>query len=273
MKKYGLALIATYFSLTNQVAATELKPWHDTIYSTEFNGSCLIQQFNQLDTNCGLKNRSEIDAFYTFGALGVAEANTTVELELSALNSRHKKFGFSSLKATARYFLFNDVIGDPVSLAIGASCSTIFKAARNNIATFDHGGIAGEVHAAIGKEYSCEQFWVSRIWGVLGLGIADVGYPWARANLVWEYNRWEIHQLRIFANTLWGFGNKNLPFHSSFHGYGKVGYQAIDVGARYGYILPSNVFLGIEYAYRVFGRNCPVCVNLFKIEFNYPFSL
>lgn len=260
------------FMFAAALNATELKPWVGPQYSAEFNASCLLQQFRRIDNHCGSRKRPELDSFYNFGAHAVSSENTTLELELSLLNTRQRAIGLEALRLTGRYFLLNDIVGDPVSFAAGLTVSKIFQDARRNIATFSHGGVACEMHLALGKEYSCEQFWISRFWGVLGLGIADVGSPWLRANLVWERNWWEIHQLRFFADSIWGFGGNDLTLHP-FHGYGSIKYQAIDVGVRYGFRFANNALLTIAYAKRVYGRNCPLYTNFLKLELCYPFSL
>lgn len=273
MRSYFLAVVFTFSCLLfSHSEATELEPWHKSIYSVDFNSSCLLQQFNRLDTSCRSIKRHEFDAFYHFSVLGVCNEKITTELELMTSNTRYKSIGLNAFRITGRYFWLDDVIGDPVSLVTGLTLSKIFKASKRNLAIFDHGGVSGEAHISIGKEVSCEQFWTSRAWCVLGLGVADVGSPWLRANFIWEGNWWNIHQLKMFADTIWGFGGKRLHIHP-FHGYGSLNYQAIDVGLRYGYILPSNIFLSAGYGYRVYGRNCPIHVNFLKFEINYPICL
>lgn len=267
---------AAFFALCSLFAielnATELEPWHGSIYSVDIRGKCLLQDFRRLDTRCGTIKRPEFDAFYNFSALGVCKDESTAEIELLASNTRHRGIGLNALRLTGRYFWLNDVVADPVSLATGLTVSKIFRASKHDVALFDHGGIACEAHVSVGKELSCEEFWTSRGWAVLGFGIAVVGSPWLRANLVWERNWWNIHQLKVFADTIWGFGGKKLCLHP-FRGYGSVNYQAVDIGIRYGFIFSNNAFLSVAYAYRAYGRNCPIHVNLFQLEFCYPIKL
>jgi len=268
-----IAVLAMVMLAAMCLEATELRPWHGNVYDLDIRGKAVLQQFQWIDTHCGQVKRPECDGFYTISALGVPKDMITVEAELSALDSRHRLFGLQALRLTGRYFWLNDIVADPISLATGITVSQIFHAARQNIATFDHGGIACEGHVAVGKEYSCEQFWVSRWWGVIGLGIADVGYPWLRANLAWERNWWERHQLKIFMDSIWGFGGHDLGLVGCFPGYGNIQYQAIDTGIRYGFRLDNNVLLTIAYAYRVYGHNCPRNVNLLQLEICYPYGL
>lgn len=269
-----LLMVIAYSFLGFQLAATELKPWYGRIYDLDFRASSLLQQFNKLDTACGKVKRPEFDAFYHLSAHFVAKENLTAEMEVSALDSRHRLFGMQAFRLTGRYFVFNDVIGDPVSFAAGMTLSKIFHAARRNLATFDHGGVACEGHIALGKELlSCEEFWLSRIFGVFGIGIADVGSPWMRVNLAWERNWWERHQLKAFAHSLWGFGRNHLNLCHSFHGYGSINYQTVEVGLCYGFRLDNDALLSLSYAFRVYGRNCPSQVNYLQFELCYPFNL
>lgn len=266
-------LVLTIFMLAMlPLMATDLQPWHVRKYDIQVRGSATLQQFQWVDTKCGKVQRPECDGFYNIGVLTVPEETIAVEGELAALDSRHRLFGMQAFCLTGRYFWLNDIVDDPVSLATGVTVSQIFHAARRNVATFDHGGIALEGHVAMGKEFSCEQFWLSRVWGVLGLGIADIGYPWLRANLVWERSWCERHQLRVYMESIWGFGPHDLDLCCPFPGYGSIRYEAIDAGVRYAFRLNNDALLSIAYAYRVYGRNCPMNVNLLKLEFCYPLN-
>lgn len=267
------ACLAAISLLTVQLAATELKPWHGRIYDLDVRGNCLLQQFQKVDTECGAVKRPEFDSFYHLSALIVAAESMTAEMEISVLETRHQSFGLDAARLTGRYFLLNDVVGDPVSATAGLTVSQIFKAAKHSIATFDHGGIACEAHFAVGKELSCEQFWTSRAWGVLAVGVADVGSPWLRANVAWERNWWERHHVEVFADSVWGLGNDNLKFCRDFRGYGSINYQAVDIGLRYGLRLDNDTLLSLGYAYRAYGRNCPRDVNLLLLKVCYPLGL
>lgn len=253
--------------------ATEFKPWYGRIFEIEARGSVLMQQFSRVDTSHGKKKRYETDAFYNLSAATSVWENIAAEVEFEASSTKHCSFGADALRLTGRYLWMNDVIGDPVSLSTGITFSGIFDPVHRNIAAFDHGGVAGLAHIAVGKEWSCEQFWVSRFWGMAAIGIADVGSPWLQADIYWERNWWERHRLELYANSIWGLGGNQLGHIHHFHGYGSISYQAVDAGIRYSYRLCNDALLTVGYGYRVYGKNCPWGANFLLVKICYPFGL
>ncbi|MEI8125251.1 MAG: hypothetical protein WCG42_05815 [Parachlamydiaceae bacterium] len=262
------AILCLFAGLT--LHATDYRPWYGPVLEVDLGADCLMQAFSHVNTQCGSKKLQEFDTFLDLSASLAVWESIAAELEVIAAETKQQSFGMDAIRLTGRYRWFNDIVGDPISLSTGVTFSTIFPAVRRNIAAFDHGGVAAEAHASIGKEWSCMQFWTSRIWGVCGVGIADVGSPWLRANFSWEHNWWNRHRLEIFTESIWGFGqNKLNPYH--FHGYGSVQYQAIDLGFRYFYQFDYGVVVSGGYGYRVYAQNSPENVNLITLKLVYPF--
>lgn len=168
----------------------------------------------------------------------------------------------------------NDITDeDPVSLTGGITISQVFKPGLRNLSSFNHGGIQAEGHVAVGKEYSCMQFWTSRLWGVVGFGLADMGSPWILANAAWEHNWWNNHHAQLYVRTLWGLGHNSLSLCDNFRGYGPIGHHSVDIGARYSYLFCNGANLSAEYGFRVYARDCPRAVNIISIIFFYPLKL
>jgi len=272
MRRFCSLLFLTALYVAAPLAATDLKPWFGPA-RIEGHLSNTIQYYPSVDTKKGSSYRSDCDDFIDFSLAGAFLDRFAIELEAVTAVTRHRAFGFDSVLLTGRYLWMNDIVDDPVSLTTGVTVSQVFKPSKHDIAVFHHGGIECEVHAAVGKEMSCMQFWTSRWWAVAGIGIADQGYPWLRANIDWEKNWCDAHRLRVFAHSLWGLGYKNL--HSAYHfkGYGPIRHQTIDFGLRYTKGFDYDIDLGFEYAYRVYAHNCPEKVNLFMVTLFYPISL
>lgn len=265
----SICLVVCLFVFPDVAPATDYKPWYGRVLELDLSADVLMQAFTHVDSHHSSGKHPEFDTFIDAAASSAIWESIAAELEVIAAETRYQSFGMDAVRLTGRYRWFNDIVGDPISLSTGVTLSTIFKPARRNIATFDHGGMAAEGHIAVGKEFSREELWTSRAWGVFGMGIADVGSPWLRFNAAWEHNWCDRHQLELFTDTVWGLGQNQLNLHN-FHGYGSVNYQAIDLGVRYHRQFDYGLILSLGYAYRVYSRNCPQEVNLISIKVFYP---
>lgn len=251
--------------------ATDLKPWYARYLEIQPKATYLFQTYKTIDTGHGTIHQSSDDQFLHLSVLGAYD-RWCAEIETTFAATRHRSFGFCDARLTGRYQWLDDVVGDPVSLVTGLTVVQSCKIAVHDISCFYHGDFETEIHVAAGKEVACEQFWTSRVWGVLGLGVADVGSPWIRGNFAWEYNWCDLHEVEIGAYTLWGLGGDSLNV-NHFRGYGPIKHYSIDVGLNYHMTLECGGVLGIGYYHRLFARNCPKHVNILELSYLYPFGL
>lgn len=252
--------------------ATDLKPWYSRYLEIQPKATYLYQHYNSINDGHHNASRTSNNNFLTL-SVGGAYDIYSVELETTLAATHHRSFGFCDFKLTGRYQWLDDVVGDPVSLVTGVTVIQDFKIARNDISCFYHGGIEGEFHVAVGREKVCEQFWTSRWWGVGVFGIADIGSPWIRADLGWDRNWWDVHEIGLRMYTLWGLGGERLNLEKHFHGYGPIHHQSIDLCINYHYHSECYGIFGAGYAYRVYARNCPSYVNMVELSYLYPFGL
>lgn len=255
--------------LPGLLLGTELIPWYGRDLQIETRFSYLYQWYNAFD------GHTSNDNFYTFSVL-LPYDSWCGELETTLNNSSWRNFAFDDLCFTGRYRWLDDIVGDPITLTTGATVTAVFNRGRHNPGSFHHGNhFEAEIHAAIGKERSCQEFWLSRWWAIAGAGLADTGSPWIRADAAWETNYCQIHHFRLFADSLWGLGDRSVHKHFwDFDGYGSVDHQSIDLGTRYSYLIcDSDITLSLQYSYRIFAKNYPSKANRFMLRILYPFGL
>lgn len=280
-----LALILTVSTLS----ATEYCPWFGPWLEVEGRATARLEAYPSInghhchkippnDVFAHYDGRKNINKSATNGFLDLSASMTyperwSSEVEVVIATTRHCSFGVDSLKFTGRHLFFDDVIGDPLSLSAGVSAIGVFPPFTHDVSVFHHGGIAGEMHIAVGKEFICREFWTSRLWGVGAVGLGDVGSAWLRFDTFFEHNWWDRHHLRLSAKTLWGLGQNRLNLCEHFGGYGPIAHNSVDIGLRYGYFFEFGLTANIEYAYRVYARNCPQDVNILSLNFLYPFGL
>ena len=252
----------------------ELKPWFTPSFELQSRTTLQTQLYQSIDTRCGTVKRPAGNFFLDLELYTTLWPNWSVELEARTAATRHRTFGWDSLSFTGRYLWMDDVVGDPVSLTTGVTVYKVFRPARRDLSVFHHGGIECELHTAVGKEVSCGEFWESRGWGVVGIGVGDLGAPWIRADANWEHNWCERHQLRLSLHSIWGLGQRSLRKRlDHFHGYGSIQHYSIDAGLRYSWLLNHGIMLSAEYAFRIYAHNCPINVNFILFMLDYPLSL
>lgn len=253
--------------------AVNLEPWYPRTY--EINP--FVTGITQLSTcvqsphgnferglhanylNCGV-----YAAAYEFGA----------ELDLSLAESSIRSFGFDSFSCTGRYQLWDDVaLVDPVSVIASISLKAATQTALNDIASFHHGKFETMMHVSVGKEFPCAQFWLSRFWGAVGLGIADVGSPWWHFYLCAEKNAFDKHKWKIFIDSLIGCGGESLSHCKKFHGYGPIAHRSVDLGVEYSYSFDFGLNASLGYFYRIYAQNFPKNTNSIAVTLLYPFGL
>jgi len=254
------------------VGATDLKPWFPRSLEFQSRLTYLHQQYTKVDIGDGTRYKRAKDDFYT-ASLQLAYAQYCGEVEVTFAGTGRHHLGPNDVSATFRYQIFDDVIGDPVSFVVGMTLSQVFSLALKDISTFNTGGIEGEIHAAIGKECSTWETWLSRWWAVAALGVGDHGSPWLRGEAAWEKQWFEQQRLRLFAHLLYGLGDHNIDPIEPFDGYGSIRYQAVDLGTQYRYTFECDASLTLGYIRRVHSTNCPKDVNIYYIQYLYPFGL
>ena len=246
MTRWFLSLI---LMLPFGVTAADLTPWFGRDKMIEIHPWVAYQYVPTLDTNLGTIHRATNNAFVGTNASICTDNQYALEAGLSLFRTRVTSFTFEQGNITLRYKLLNDIVGDLCSLVVGATVQVPSQRAVRDYNTIYHGKVEVELHAAIGKEYSCGAFYDSRWWGAVALGKADRGRPWLRAFAVWEKNFFNLHQWRLFATGAGGFGRQALSLAAPFNGYSQIAYRLVDIGAGYTFLIDEcGKTLSVEYS-------------------------
>lgn len=270
MYKWLLTTIALLTSLTAQ--ATELAPWYPRNLELQPKLTYLFQGYNSVRKGYHTEPFHSYNKFLT-GSLGAALlCNLAAEIETTVARTRGKGLHFDNLRMTVRYQLLDDVVGDPLSVVVGLTGTQVFHRARHDVGSLHHGGIEGALHLAFGKECSCEEFWMNRVWGLVGVGCGDIGSAWLFGHLAAEKNCFDRHQVGVFLDWIAGLGHRTLHPHH-FGGYGPVAHRSIDLGLEYKFRLECDGIITLAFAHRIFARNYPNNANSYVVSFLYPFGL
>lgn len=255
-----------------QASATEYQPWLGNVYEFELRSSLMYQDYTWLSTGSHLKKYSSNDVFLNASLGGALPSGFGLEAEITQARTRHQKGDIDQFKATGRYVWQDDIAGDPLSVTPGLSLIYALPYSLKDVSSFHHGRAEAELFLSIGKETPVETMWGSRWWSMLGIGMADRGFPWIRFDLSYEKRLWDRHEMQLFMYSLWGTGRKRLHL-DDFDGYGRIQHQSVDIGLRYTYLLEFFGNVSLEYSYRVHGRNFPIYTHRAVAQLLYTFSL
>ena len=272
----GKILLAT---LTASMALTqgftlERAPWYGNDNEFEVRSSYELQTYDKLDTSSGSSDQKSDDQHLnlSFGIATMGEYHGEVEMKLA--DTEVQSFGIESLAIAGRTLLFNDLVGDPVSVSAGGSFTLVPNSSTlRDPGAYHHSYSEVEVHVAAGKETTSGWSWDSRLWGFGSLGVGNSGSPWLQAYGTYERNFEDTHFASVFADGRYGFGSRKLESSASFGGYRSLAYETIDVGAKYAYTLDVYGRIGAEYSYRVLAQYAPEKVHRLAITYFFPFAL
>lgn len=265
--------LLTFFTLFfAQVVATDYQPWTKVDLELYPRIEYIYQHYNKIQSSLGSLYRTGNDHILGVGLYGCF-SNYSLELEGAIARTRDLNCGLDQFKLTGKYQYLNDIVGDCISMTLGASLIAASRDAVEQYGLFHHAKLEGELFVSVGEERTCLNKWASRWWAVGGIGLGERGSPWTFAQIAWEKNVLFTWHWRLFADLLWGFGSRGIDFSRQFHGYGSIKHRSIDVGtgAYFSTLCQGDFF--IEFKQRVWAHNYPSCAQIIELRYIYPFGL
>ncbi|GAB4191352.1 MAG: hypothetical protein Tsb0015_13150 [Simkaniaceae bacterium] len=268
-RSWKLVFLLLPFSLS----AFEIKPWYPTIYQFEFRPSFTVQHYPQVDNAVNPKNYSSTDEILTLN-LGIPfTPNWDIQIETELDNTKKRSFGLLSGGLQLRYQLLDDISGDPFSLTVGMSYRGVPYNRLEDVSTPYHFVSNFEVHSAIGKELARRSTWIFRTFAFLGAGIANKGSPWLRPLVSFETNIQDRHQIELFAEGYFGFGDQSKVNIRRFSGYQNIEHRSIDGAIVYRRIFAIWGSLEFQFLRRLYAHSYPERLNAFTVTYRLPFSI
>lgn len=260
-----LLVVSSLYSL-------EEKPWFCDLL--EFQGLISYEYsfYSKVDNAVHPLKHTSHDNLITLGLSTRMPEDWQWQAELELAQTPRFSFGCRSFALEARYSLFDDVMGDALSLVVGGTFRHVTPRAMKDISTPYHGPFAGEVNLALGKEWCCGPSWTHRLFALGAFGDATRGKPWLRGDLFYMGNFCDRHQWRIFGLTYFGTGHHDRVNINHFHGWGQIDHRSIDLGIGYRYLFDYYGSLFFDYKRRVYAHSYPEQVNFFIISYEIPFS-
>lgn len=268
LKKVALASLLA----TSGVCALEESPWLGNVYEFNFQSEETYSRYRWIDG--ALKQPSYAYNNYVtgVGASFTSAENLDLGLDLEMARTPFQLYGFRSSALGVRYLLLNDISGDPLSLTLGLNLRAVSSKSVRDVNSPYASYMNYEITTALGKEFSEEGNWTSRVQMLGSVGIANHGSVWNRAYVAFEKCFFKNQVVKLFSSGYVGYGPKKTIDISDFHGWGEVCHRSIDCGIQYRYCLNLWGEIGLSYAYRVLAISYPQNVQTAELSYTLPFS-
>jgi len=250
-----------------------MQPWFGEVYEFHFLESYSYSWFHSVQSSLPPYNQFfQANVFYS-GLEFSPSPVWDVDGDIQFASTSKVPFNFRTGALQVRYLWSDDIVGDPVSFATGASVRVTAASSLKDVSCPSHGNVDFEVNFSLGKEFDAPTTWRFRTWLFGAIGQANRGSPWIRAVGSLEMNREDVHKFALYAEWINGYGSHKTIDVNNFFGYGKIRERALDIGARYGHGLGVWGTLRLDYIRRVVAKVAPEYVNTFMLSWLLPFGV
>lgn len=253
--------------------ATDYAPWFTPPFEFQGFGSYLFSHRERVQTPKGSFKNLSNDNTVQF-SLGVTPwPYWNVETELYLTKTTNIPFSYQASLVTVRYAWLDDITGDLFSLVTGVTLSFPGDRYLRDFGFSYHGNINAEFHATVGKEWACQDVWITRLWFLGGLGQANRGSPWLHGLLVWDYAPLDCLQGGLFSDATYGLGNEDIIPNVPFEGYANINHQTVMMGGYLNYMINYVGALTLIGWVNLYSHNFVENYWGIQVSFLFPFSI
>jgi len=240
--------------LFSQAYAVDYSPWFAPPWQFQGTVGTRYEHSKKIQSPKGNFNALSNEYFLDMGLAVTPWPYWNVEAEFAMFHSQEIDFAYQVANITVRYAWLDDIAGDPISLVTGVTVALPGNHFLKELTMPYHGNVNTEIHASIGKEFTCRGEWKRRFWALGGWGFANKGSTWVHGFLAWEESLNACMTWSLGSDLLFGLGNEDL-IEADFNGYADIGYQVINLATALNYQIPYVGTLQGIVLYNVYARN------------------
>lgn len=274
MMRKCFLLLSVMNLMTSQLeaCALEKQPWFGDVYEFFLHTGYAFSWFRKVDGAEEQLKSTSLDNLWFADLEFATSPQWSFDLEGEIAQTPRQPFGPRSVAFQSRYLMYDDIIGDPFSLALGANVRYIFPIAVRDISCPYGANFDFIANISIGKEFDFRGDWRYRLWSYGSVGVANEGSPWIRGIGAFEMNCSDVHKWAFFVDALKGYGEKTVVDIDNFHGYASIRRTYLDLAVRYGYGMGVWGTLRLEYIRRIVAVRCPEKMDMLVLSWLVSFS-
>ena len=195
------------------------------------------------------------------------------QVESDFFKSRKKNWLLERFGVMIRKSIYDDVVGDPLSMAVGVKSYFIPTKSLKDVTVpyLSQGNM--ELNISLGKEIDTIYNWDYRFWSYCGLGFCNKKTFYINPEIHIEAMLGKFQKLHLSFDSSIGFGDSKQVNINHFNGYAKIAYRSIDIDLEYAYLLRIWGMLSAKVSRRVLGINFPENETKLQLSYILPFSV
>lgn len=272
-KRLKITLVTLLLLFSFPLFAFKTTPYFGTLAEFYLSPSYSYRYYPDVDRGENPTDYSSHDHLFDLNLSVRFLPNWEIQSELDFAATRKMNFGLRRTGLQLRYLLLDDVAGDLLSVALGLQLFYVPTRNLRDVSSPYHAQGNAQLGVSIGKEIDRLEDFLAQFYTFLGVGTGNRGFPFmsflGASTFLWK----ERHQLQLFGEGYFGFGNRDRVDIARFNGYAKIRHQSIDLGLGYAYLFLVWGKLSAKYAYRVYARVFPEGAHTVTIAYTLPFSV
>jgi len=263
---------ALFLLAVGTASAYPFKPWLGNLFEFQLRGTYTYQYYSSVRTSGGIvhlpthNQLADLDLGMTI--LPIA----SVGIDLGAQKRTWRSMTFDHVRVRGQYLLLDDIVGDPVSMTVNLSLTSVDRKALPAPGLMHHGRFEALLGTSIGREWAIGRVFTHRLWANIGLCGASHSSLYTLDSLNWQINF--IDRIRFGIKGLFdaGYGTRKLDNVARFDGYRHLRYRTLDIAADLKYRWGIWGDLSIEVGRRLWAEYAPENNLFFKISYHLPFA-
>ena len=255
------------------LAAFDFKPWNEAPWHISLDGSYEYAYFPNVSRRVYPINYSSHENDLGFLLDVPFSPSSDIQAEITFNEARSLDFNFDTAGFLFKHQFYNDIAGDPISLATYASLVFSPHERISNVVTTLHNMWNFTIGAVIGKEKTRYDDWANRWWLGADFGMANQGYPWfhVMGNLELKFREKWIAGVGLLG--YFGLAGTRVVDIADFNGWGNIGHQSLDLEVKLQRLFGPWGKLSVSYLARAFAYAYPKGRQGVLIYYHYPFDL
>jgi hypothetical protein len=268
----GALLLVASASASSVLGSYPFKPWLGNLFEFQLKGSYTFQHFSHIRADAVTLRQSTNSSLVDFDLGMTVLPVISAGFDFGFQQHTAHAMTFDYMRLRLQYLLFDDIIGDAVSMTINTSLISVDRKAVPTLGLMHNGRFGGLLGVSIGREWAIGRIFTHRLWANIGLGAASHASLYTSDSLSWQINF--IDRIRLGMNGYFdgGLGTDRFDKLDTYSGLRHLRYRTAGVSLDLKYRWGIWGDLTLSAGRRLWAENAPEDNLFVRVSYHLPFA-